>query len=59
MKTKQVKPSDLKKINELPTGSIIQPIENPEWYAYYYDNGMWYPHRIPTLDETIKNEFSA
>ena len=32
-------------------------MKNPEWYAYYQNEGLWYPHRKPTVSEIVNNKF--
>ena len=62
MITNQIKPSDTKnwdvvRFDHKNHSQATKEIKNPEWYAFYLNDGLWYPHRKPTTTEIINNQF--
>ena len=58
MQLKEVKPSQLKEFEEIKSLKNIHLVKNPNWYRWYLDNGIYYPHRKPTVNEIVKNKFN-
>jgi len=62
MITNQIKPSDTMKWDVVRFdyknhSQATKELKNPDDYAYYKNEGLWYPHRKPTVSEIIKNQF--
>lgn len=55
-----VQPSHLKKwedIDQTLATHLDSVCHHPEWYGWYKVDGKYYPHRLPTLTESERNEF--
>ncbi len=63
MITSQIKPSETKSwdvIKYEPASKqsmAVKTLLHPEWYNFYINDGIWYPHRKPTISEIINNQF--
>ena len=62
MITNQIKPSDTKnwdiiRFDPKKQSETTKALKHPEWYAFFLNDGLWYPHRKPTVSEIIKDEF--
>lgn len=53
-----VNPSQLKKFEEIKNAKNIHLVKNPNWYGWYLSNGVYYPHRKPTVNEILNNKFN-
>lgn len=58
-----IKPSDVKNWNIIKNDTdkhsrATKEIKHPDWYSYYQnDDGYWYPHRKPTVNEILIDTF--
>lgn len=57
IKPSQVKNWDIVKHDPTKHSRATKEIKNPDWYAYYLNAGLYYPHRKPTVSEILKDEF--
>jgi hypothetical protein len=58
----QIKPSELKSwavVKEEPKKHSVatKAIKQPDWYSYYERDGLYYPHRKPTISEIVNDRF--
>lgn len=58
MNKQQIKPSQLKEFEEIKNAKNIHLVGNPDWYRWYLSNGIYYPHRKPTVNEIVNNKFN-
>jgi hypothetical protein len=56
---KEVKPGDLIKSFAIPkAAAICQKLKGEaNNYGWYENNGVWYPHRLPTVQEVMQDKF--
>ena len=57
-----IKPSDIKKwdvVKHEPKNHsrATKELKNPDHYGYYQSEGQWFPHRLPTISEILKDTF--
>lgn len=62
MTTREIKPSDLQSWEKIEADSVrhspqVKMIEDKTAYAYYFD-GLWMPHRKPTVREITHDKFN-
>lgn len=57
IKPSQVKSWDVVKLDPKSQSRAVKELKNPDWYSFYFKEGLYYPHRKPTISEIVKDEF--